>query len=125
MDVGTNDMRPIFCQNFFRKHTLLLRFSIKIFQFFPLWTNLQKIKDFWKFYYNFYRRKKVEFCYKKISIEMCIFLSGFLQNIGLTSLGPVSMLILKEVVFYFLELLKWPISVIFLNELRRANFKYF
>jgi hypothetical protein len=36
----------------------------------------------------------VEFCYEKISIEMCMFLTGFLQNIGLTSLGSVSMLIM-------------------------------
>ena len=36
----------------------------------------------------------MKFCYEKISIEMCIFLREFLPNIGLTSLGPVSMLIL-------------------------------
>ena len=35
----------------------------------------------------------MKFCYEKISIEICFFLRGFLQNIGLTSLGPVSMLI--------------------------------
>ena len=34
---------------------------------------------------------------KKISIEMCIFLREFLPNIGLTSLGPVSMLIFSYV----------------------------
>ena len=38
----------------------------------------------------------MEFCYEKISIEMCIFLREFLPNIGLTSLGPVYMLINKK-----------------------------
>ena len=31
----------------------------------------------------------MEFCYEKISIEMCIFLREFWPNIGLTSLGSV------------------------------------
>ena len=94
MDVGTNDMGPIFCQNFFRKtHTLIEIFHKK----FPIFSFMDKPSENQGFLEIllefFYRRKKVEFCYEKISIEMCIFLRGFLQNIGLTSLGPVSMLI--------------------------------
>jgi hypothetical protein len=45
----------------------------------------------------------VEFCYEKISIEMCIFLREFLPNIGLTSLGPVSMLMIINMRFRFIR----------------------
>ena len=89
VDTGPSDVRLIFGNSFLRKIHTLLRFFIKSFWFFPLWTNLQKIKDFLTILLQFfYRRKKVEFFYEKTSIEMCVFLRKFLPNISLTSFRP-------------------------------------
>ena len=67
MDVGTNDMRPIFCQNFFRKtHTFIEIFHKK----FPIFSFMDKPSENQGFlailYYNFFTEgKKWNFVMKK------------------------------------------------------------
>ena len=67
-----NDMRPIFCQNFFRKTLTFIEIFHKKF---PILSFLDKPSENQGFLeillYFFYRMKKVEFCHEKISIEMC------------------------------------------------------
>ena len=50
MDVGTNDMRPIFCQNFFGKtHTFIEIFNKK----FPIFSFMDKPSENQGFFGNF------------------------------------------------------------------------
>ena len=64
MDVGTNDMRPIFCQNFFRKTHTFIEIFDKNFPIFSF-MDFRKSRIFGNFIIIFTGGKKWNFVIKK------------------------------------------------------------
>ena len=95
MDTGPSDVRPIFGKNFLRK----IHISIEIFfhNKIPLFASCKKITikllEILDFSQGLSINEKIGNVLWKISIKVCVCLNKFLQNIGLTSFVPASMLI--------------------------------
>ena len=63
MNAGTSDVRQIFCKNLSRQTHTFIEIFHKKFQFFHLWTNLQKNQEFLVIFFT--EGKKWNFVMKK------------------------------------------------------------